>query len=251
MACSGSGSAGSISSGPLLRTLLTSRDTSRISMRSRSPWPRSSPSSIGASGSSQRSQSACADRQRHPVVDLGQRSCRIGGDDGAAQQRRAVLRRTLRPPRRPQPGHEQQLAVGCRTCRTASSLPFSPRHSYQPSIGTRHRLPLAELRNAGEVVTFSARALISSGPLVSGTPSSACLHPWRNQPPAHPPHPPRRLVVGLAVPLDHGADGGGRRDVVVGAAGVLPFGGRVLSSMALIFSASSAGSVVTANRPHM
>ena len=31
----------------------------------------------------------------------------------------------------------------------------------------------AELRNAGELVTFSARALISSGPLVSGPPSSA------------------------------------------------------------------------------
>ena len=57
VACSGSGSAGSISSGPLLRTLLTSRDTSRISIRSRSPCPRSRPSSMGASGSSQRSQS--------------------------------------------------------------------------------------------------------------------------------------------------------------------------------------------------
>ena len=33
----------------------------------------------------------------------------------------------------------------------------------------------AELRNAGDVVTFSARALISSGPLVSGPPSSAVL----------------------------------------------------------------------------
>jgi len=58
LACSGSGLAGSISSGPLLRTLLTSRDTSRISMRSRSPCPRSRPSSMGTSGSSQRSQSS-------------------------------------------------------------------------------------------------------------------------------------------------------------------------------------------------
>ncbi len=33
----------------------------------------------------------------------------------------------------------------------------------------------AELRNAGDVVTFSERALISSGPLVSGPPSSAVL----------------------------------------------------------------------------
>ena len=47
------------------------------------------------------------------------------------------------------------------------------RHSYQPSIGTRQRLPLAELRKTGEVVTLSARALINSGPLVSGPPSSA------------------------------------------------------------------------------
>lgn len=36
-ACSASGSAGSISSGPLLRMLLTSLDTSRTPMRSRSP----------------------------------------------------------------------------------------------------------------------------------------------------------------------------------------------------------------------
>src|SRR6187402_1563871 len=51
--------------------------------------------------------------------------------------------------------------------------PSAPgRHSYQPSIGTRHRLVLAEARNAAEVVTVSARALISSGPLVSGVPSS-------------------------------------------------------------------------------
>ena len=49
------------------------------------------------------------------------------------------------------------------------------RHSYQPSIGTRQRLPFAELRNAGELVTFSARALISSGPLVSGAPPSPSL----------------------------------------------------------------------------
>ena len=49
------------------------------------------------------------------------------------------------------------------------------RHSYQPSIGTRQRLLFAELRNAGEVVTFSERALISSGPLVSGAPSSPSL----------------------------------------------------------------------------
>src|SRR6478609_10471328 len=56
VACSGSGGAGAIRTGPLLRMLLTSRDTSRISMRSRSPWPRSRPSSMGASGSSQRSQ---------------------------------------------------------------------------------------------------------------------------------------------------------------------------------------------------
>ena len=49
------------------------------------------------------------------------------------------------------------------------------RHSYQPSIGTRHRLPFAELRKTGELVTFSERALISSGPLVSGPPSSAVL----------------------------------------------------------------------------
>ena len=49
------------------------------------------------------------------------------------------------------------------------------RHSYQPSIGTRHRLLFAELRNAGELVTVSERALIISGPLVSGPPSSALL----------------------------------------------------------------------------
>ena len=36
-------------------------------------------------------------------------------------------------------------------------------------------MPLAELRNAGDVVTVSARALISSGPLVSGAPSSPVL----------------------------------------------------------------------------
>ena len=36
-------------------------------------------------------------------------------------------------------------------------------------------MPFAELRNAGEVVTFSERALISSGPLVSGAPSSPSL----------------------------------------------------------------------------
>jgi hypothetical protein len=33
----------------------------------------------------------------------------------------------------------------------------------------------AELRKTGEVVNFSARALISNGPLVSGPPSSAVL----------------------------------------------------------------------------
>lgn len=49
------------------------------------------------------------------------------------------------------------------------------RHSYQPSIGTRQRLLLAEPRNAGDVATLSARALISSGPLVSGAPSGPAL----------------------------------------------------------------------------
>src|ERR1700722_229632 len=49
------------------------------------------------------------------------------------------------------------------------------RHSYQPSIGTRHRLLLAEPRNAGEVATLSARALISSGPLGSGAPAGPGL----------------------------------------------------------------------------
>ena len=53
--------------------------------------------------------------------------------------------------------------------------PLAPFHSYQPSMGTRHRLALAELRNAGEVVTLSERALMSSGPEVSGAPSSAVL----------------------------------------------------------------------------
>ena len=91
--------------------LFTSRDTSRISIRSRSPCPRSRPSSIGASGSSQRSQSRCADGQRHPVVDLGERAGGVGGDDRAAQQRRGVLRGIFGPPRRPQPRHEQRLAV--------------------------------------------------------------------------------------------------------------------------------------------
>jgi len=49
------------------------------------------------------------------------------------------------------------------------------RHSYQPSIGTRHRLFFAELRKTGELVSFSDRALISNGPLVSGPPSSVVL----------------------------------------------------------------------------
>jgi hypothetical protein len=35
---------------------------------------------------------AFADGQRHPVVNLGQRTGRIGGDDGAAQQRREIGR---------------------------------------------------------------------------------------------------------------------------------------------------------------
>src|ERR1700759_4552003 len=56
-----------------------------------------------------------------------------------------------------------------------ASSPFGF-HSYQPSIGTRHRLFFEELRSAGEVVIVSARALISSGPfLVSGPPSSDVL----------------------------------------------------------------------------
>lgn len=46
-------------------------------------------------------------------------------------------------------------------------------HSYQPSIGIRQRLLLAEPRNAGDVVNVSERALISRGPfLVSGEPSA-------------------------------------------------------------------------------
>src|ERR1700758_2255339 len=45
------------------------------------------------------------------------------------------------------------------------------RHSYQPVMGIRERFPFARDRDAGDVVTLSARALISSGPLPSGAPS--------------------------------------------------------------------------------
>src|SRR5579884_3432163 len=48
-------------------------------------------------------------------------------------------------------------------------------HSKKPSIGTRHRLDFALARNAGELVTLSARALISCGPLESGAPSGPGL----------------------------------------------------------------------------
>ncbi|CNX33871.1 Uncharacterised protein [Mycobacterium tuberculosis] len=51
----------------------------------------------------------------------------------------------------------------------------STRHSYQPSIGTRQRLLLTALRNAGDVATLSARALISGGPLASGAPPGPAL----------------------------------------------------------------------------
>ncbi len=210
-----------MSSGPLLRTLLTSRDTSRIAIRSRSPWPRSSPSSIGASGSSQRSQSSALMRQRHPVVDLGQRTCRIGGDDGAAEQRRRIGGRVLRPPGRPQPAHEQQLAVGAvhvvgrlRRLLPASVLPVG-----LPLVPAIHRdqAPLA-LGGVAECPGRGDRlgARVDQQRTLGVRPAVGTrLHPWRHQSPAHRPHAARRLVVGFGVPLHHGADGRGGRDVVV------------------------------------
>ena len=250
VACSGSGSAGSISSGPLLRTLLTSRDTSRISIRSRSPCPRSRPSSMGASGSSQRSQSCCADRQRHAVVDLGERPGRVGGDDRGAQQRLAVLGRTLGPPCRPQARHEQRLAVGAvhveRRLRALLAAPFVPAvHRHQAALALRG---IAECGRGGDLLRarVDQQRALGVRAAVLGV-----LGPRRNQPPPHQPHPARRLVVGLAVAFDDRADRGGRGDVVVRAPERPSWPPRSLSSIAWIFSASSAGSVVTANRPHI
>src|SRR5579875_2324062 len=48
-------------------------------------------------------------------------------------------------------------------------------HSKKPSIGTRQRLDFTLARNAGEVMTLSARALMSCGPLESGAPSGPGL----------------------------------------------------------------------------
>ena len=76
-----------MSSGPLLRTLLTSVETSRTAMPPMSGGAASSSAAAGSSGSSQRSQSPSSTHQRHPVVDLGELADRVGGDDRARQQR--------------------------------------------------------------------------------------------------------------------------------------------------------------------
>jgi hypothetical protein len=125
------------------------------------------------------------------------------------------------------------------------------RHSYQPSIGTRHRLVLAEARNAAEVVTVSARALISSGPLVSGVPSALAF--------THGGTSPHRIERTRRVDSSSGSACRLTTELIVVVGATLKFGcdgsldsvAAMVSSIALIFSASSAGSVVTANRPHM
>src|SRR5215208_6062534 len=161
--------------------LLTSRDTSRISMRSRSPWPRNRPSSMGASGSSQRSQSSrlivkgirswiSASGPAASVVMIVQLSS--GDASFGAFFGRHVDHRPAMNSGSPSAPYMKNGVFGAFLPDAASPL---GRHSYQPSIGTRHRLPFAELRNAGELVTLSARALISSGPLVSGPPASVDL----------------------------------------------------------------------------
>ena len=62
----------------------------------------------------------------------------------------------------------------------------------------------AEVRYAGDLVSCSARALMSSGPLVSGAPSALVFVHGGNRPQRIKAHP-RRLVVGLGVAFDHGA----------------------------------------------
>ncbi len=167
-------------------------------------------------------------------------------------------RSSFGPPRRPQPRHEQRLAVAAvhveRRLRrllarsVAVGPPLVPAvHRHQAALVLRG---VAERGRGGHLLGAGVdqqRALGVRTAVVGG------LRPRRHQAPAHQPHPPRRLVVGFGVPFDDRADRRGRRDVVIGPGRVLRCAAAlaVLSSIAWIFSASSAGSVVTANRPHI
>ena len=125
-----------------------------------------------------------------------------------------VLRFALGPPRRPQPRHEQQLTVvGIHVERRLGALLAAPLvpavHRHQTALvfgGGAVRRRAGELLGAGvdQQRPFGVRPTVRGG-----------LRPRRHQTPAHRAHPPRRLVVGIAVPFDHGADGGGGRDVVI------------------------------------
>ena len=120
------------------------------------------------------------------------------------------------------PRHEQRLAViavheerrlGAPSCRRRHPPSAATRTSRPSGPGTAW--PWRRCGTPAEVVTVSARALISSGPLVSGLPSVPVFTHGGTRPHRIEPHPPGRLVVGFGVPFDHGADGRRRRDVEV------------------------------------
>src|SRR6185312_4210204 len=139
------------------------------------------PSSIGASGSSQRSQSLwlivngmrswiSASGPAASVVMIVQ--LRSGATSFAASFGRHVVHSPAVNNGSPSLPY---MKNGVLRAFLPSGLSGFARHSYQPSIGIRQRLFLADDRNAGEVVTFSARALIINGPFPSGAPSGPAL----------------------------------------------------------------------------
>ena len=176
-------------SSTLLRMLLTSRDTSRISILSRSP-PAQQALVDGGIGIQPPVPVARADCQRHPVMDLGQRARRVGRI--AASTAASAFFVVFRSPGRPQPGHEQAAVAAVhverRSALAGRGLAIGP-----PLVPAVHRDQAALVLRCSE----GGRAGDLLGPSIDQqrTLESGCRPrrswPGGNKAPAHGPHPPR------------------------------------------------------------
>ena len=116
---------GSTSSGPLLRTLLTSVETGKASSRpgAAGTSSESRSSRVGDGRVEPRRPPVALDHQRHPVVDVADRVLGLGGQHraGPAEPVGVVLGPVGVAPDLVQPGHRQHPAVLAGGCRRAAS----------------------------------------------------------------------------------------------------------------------------------